>query len=244
MNMHHDPTQATPIRPIRSFVLRAGRMSSRQKQGLEQWLPKYALALDDHPWDLSQLFDRSGEVILEIGFGMGQSLLTMALAYPELNFIGCEVHQAGVGGFAADLHDHALRNVRIAAFDVIAVLKHGIPDESLTGIQIFFPDPWPKARHHKRRLIQRDFVTLLTDKLKCGGFVHLATDWEDYAQQMLHVCSLEPRLFNEADDHTFIQKPEARPVTKFEKRGMKLGHKIWDLRFIRRSEVAQTQHTP
>jgi tRNA (guanine-N7-)-methyltransferase len=222
----------TPKRLIKSFVRRAGRISPRQQQGLDHCLLKYGVILSDKPWDYADLFGRRAEVVLEIGFGMGHSLLTMALAQPEVDFIGIEVHQAGVGSLAADLQDQAVNNVRIAPYDAVDVLQQGIVPASLAGIQIFFPDPWPKARHHKRRLIQPDFVRLLVDKLKPGGFLHLATDWEDYAAHMYSVVSCEARLTNQASTSGFISRPETRPMTKFEKRGLKLGHKIWDLQFI------------
>ncbi len=219
-------------RLIKSFVRRAGRISPRQQQGLDRSLLTYGLILTDKPWDYADLFGRRREVVLEIGFGMGQSLLTMAMAQPDIDFIGIEVHQAGIGRLAVDLEDHGVNNVRIAPYDAVDVLQQGIASASLAGVQIFFPDPWPKARHHKRRLIQPDFVGLLVDKLKPGGFLHLATDWGAYAAHMYSVLGGNARLTNLAPTSGFVSRPETRPMTKFEKRGLKLGHKIWDLQFI------------
>lgn len=162
-------------RTIKSFVHRAGRMSPRQQLGLEQLMAHYTLP-HETAWDFAQIFAREADTIVEIGFGMGASLLTMALEHPEVNFIGIEVHRPGVGSLAADIHEYQLQNLRIASFDAVELFKQCIPDASLAGIQIFFPDPWPKKRHHKRRLIQPEFVRLLVQKLKSHGFVHCATD--------------------------------------------------------------------
>ena len=220
-------------RTIKSFVLRAGRMSPRQQQGIDQWLTDYALPLSCDPWDLTTIFDKSSDTIVEIGFGMGASLLTMATDQPDVNFIGIEVHRAGIGSLAADLHDAGLQNVRIAPYDAVAVFNQCIDDNSLEGVQIFFPDPWPKKRHHKRRLIQENFIKLIVRKLKKGGFIHCATDWEDYAFYMHKVLSEEPTIHNLHIDGQFIPRPDTRPLTKFEQRGTKLGHGVWDLKFIK-----------
>ncbi|MDI9819257.1 MULTISPECIES: tRNA (guanosine(46)-N7)-methyltransferase TrmB [unclassified Legionella] len=217
------------MRTIKSFVLRAGRISNRQQQALDQSLEHYALALNQSPWNFQTIFDRQAETIVEIGFGMGASLLAMAKQYPELNFIGIEVHKAGIGSLAADLHEHGIGNVRIVPHDAVEIFKHHIAENSLAGIQIFFPDPWPKKRHHKRRLIQPAFVNLLCRRLKVGGFIHCATDWQDYADHMLTVLSAEPSLANTQGEGGFSPRPETRPLTKFEQRGTKLGHGVWDL---------------
>lgn len=217
-------------RTIKSFVLRAGRVSNRQQQALDHFLKAYELPLNsDKPWDLQAVFGREADTIVEIGFGMGASLLTMAKQQPELNFIGIEVHRAGIGSLAADLHDHALSNVRIVPHDAVEVFKHHLADESLAGVQIFFPDPWHKKRHHKRRLIQKDFVELVVKRLKIGGFLHCATDWQNYAWHMQAILSVEPALVNTAVDGGFSPRPETRPLTKFEQRGNRLGHGVWDL---------------
>lgn len=220
-------------RRIKSYVLRAGRVSNRQQQGLDLWIKDYELAMTGTPWNLTEEFGRAADVVVEIGFGMGTSLLTMAQNNPELNYIGIEVHQAGVGSLAADLHDHQVSNVRIVAHDAVEAFRTQIADNSLTGVQIFFPDPWHKKRHHKRRLIQAEFIQLLTSKIKQGGFIHCATDWQEYAEHMLEVLSAESTLHNSQSEGGYTPKPESRPLTKFEQRGERLGHGVWDLVFIK-----------
>lgn len=220
-------------RTIKSYVLRAGRMSTRQKQGFDQWLQEYELQVSNAEWNLEALFARSAPTVVEIGFGMGSSLFEMAKRQPEVNFIGIEVHPPGLGALAADLHDAGLTNVRLVAHDAVAVLATQIPKQSLAGVQIFFPDPWPKKKHHKRRLIQPEFVKQLVELLEPGGWVHCATDWEDYAQHMLEVLNREPSLTNQNKDGGYSLRPEIRPVTKFERRGERLGHGVWDLFFYR-----------
>ncbi len=220
-------------RKIKSYVLRAGRVSNRQQQGLDLWVKDYALSMTDSPWNLTEVFGREADTIVEIGFGMGTSLLHMAQNNPELNYIGIEVHQAGVGGLAADLHDHQVTNVRIVAHDAVEAFQTQIADNSLAGIQIFFPDPWHKKRHHKRRLIQPEFIQLLTQKIKKGGFIHCATDWQEYAEHMLEVLSAASGLYNSQADGGYSPKPESRPLTKFEQRGERLGHGVWDLIFLK-----------
>lgn len=218
-------------RTIKSFVLRTGRVSPRQTQGLEQLLQHYQLPLT--PWDLSAVFKNEAPTIVEIGFGMGQSLIEMAKANPDTHYIGIEVHQAGIGSLAADLHDQAISNVKIAPYDAVAVFEQAIQDNTLAGIQIFFPDPWPKKRHHKRRLIQPAFVSLLVSKLMPKGFLHVATDWEPYAQHALDVLSSHLSLVNQAGLNQYASRPDSRPLTKFEKRGEKLGHAVFDLIFMK-----------
>ncbi|USQ14217.1 tRNA (guanosine(46)-N7)-methyltransferase TrmB [Legionella lytica] len=220
-------------RKIKSYVLRAGRVSNRQQQGLDLWIKDYALSMADSPWNLAEEFGREADTIVEIGFGMGTSLLQMAENNPELNYIGIEVHQAGVGSLAADLHDHQLTNVRIVAHDAVEAFQTKIADNSLAGIQIFFPDPWHKKRHHKRRLIQPEFIQLLSQKIKTGGFIHCATDWQEYAEHMLEVLSVAPGLHNSQAEGGYSPKPESRPLTKFELRGERLGHGVWDLIFLK-----------
>ena len=220
-------------RTIRSFTLRAGRLTPRQARGLDELLAAYALPMQETPWCFETLFERSAPTIVEIGFGMGQSLVQMAKASPDVNFIGIEVHRAGIGSLAADVHEAGLSNVRVAPFDAVEVFKQCIAPSSLDGIQVFFPDPWPKARHHKRRLIQAAFVTQLAQALKAGGVLHCATDWEDYALHMLIVLNASDLLKNQARDAAFMPRPDRRPLTKFEKRGQRLGHGTWDLMFER-----------
>ena len=221
-------------RAIKSFVIRAGRVSPRQQQGLDQWLKEYEVLLGDTPWSFEVLFKRKADTIVEIGFGMGQSLLAMGIANPNLNYIGIEVHKAGVGSLAADLHDNQLTNVRLVAHDAVEVFENQILDNSLAGVQIFFPDPWHKKRHNKRRLIQPNFLKLLAKKIQPGGFIHCATDWQDYAQHMLSVLTDEPSLTNQQIDGGYSPRPETRPLTKFERRGERLGHGVWDLIFIKK----------
>ena len=220
-------------RTIKSVVLRAGRISPRQQHGLDNFLPAYVMPPPDTRWDIPACFRRDADIVVEIGFGMGASLLEMAKQRPDLNFLGIEVHRAGVGSLVASLHDDAITNVRVAPYDAVEVFKTAIADNSLTGIQIFFPDPWPKKRHHKRRLIQPEFVRLLVQKIKVGGFLHCATDWQDYALHMESVLSAEPLLQNQHVGGGFSERPVTRPLTKFEQRGQRLGHGVWDIIFLR-----------
>lgn len=221
------------MRTIKSFVLRGGRISPRQREGLEHHLQQYLPDLQETPWNLERLFGRKADTVLEIGFGMGASLREMAQNNPHVNYLGIEVHQAGLGSLAADLHDLAIQNVRLVPADAVEILNNRIADNSLSGVQIFFPDPWPRKRHHKRRLIQTDFVQLVTKKLKLGGFLHCATDWLEYAEQMLAVLSQEIDLKNQFPDTGFAPRPISRPLTKFEQRGMNLGHSVRDLIYIK-----------
>jgi tRNA (guanine-N7-)-methyltransferase len=205
-------------RPVRSYVLRQGRMTPAQEKALRDLWVIYGI--DDN----NKLISVKNPAVLEIGFGMGQSLAAQAKAYPENQYIGIEVHRPGVGSLLLQLHKENIHNIRIFCRDAIEVLRNNIPDDSLDKIQIFFPDPWPKKRHHKRRLIQLDFMILLHQKLKSGGILHIATDWEDYAVHILEIMS-QIELFEKIDI------PHDRPPTKFELRGKKLGHQVWDLIF-------------
>jgi tRNA (guanine-N7-)-methyltransferase len=218
-------------RTIKSFVLRTGRVSNRQQQALDQWLSHYLLPAPGNTWSLPTEFNRAADTIVEIGFGMGASLVSMAAVQPDINFIGIEVHLAGIGSLVASLHDHNIHNVRIAPFDAVEVFKTNLLDNQLAGVQIFFPDPWPKKRHQKRRLIQPDFIKLLVQKIKPGGFIHCATDWKDYAEQMIDVLTCEPLLHNKNLEGSFVPRPDSRPQTKFEQRGRRLGHSVWDVMF-------------
>lgn len=222
-------------REIKSYVLRAGRVTSRQQHGLEVCLPLYQIQAHlSVPWSMEEIFKREAETVVEIGFGMGASLVTQAKQTPELNFIGIEVHRAGVGSLAAALSEEALSNVRIIEQDACEIFNHYIPDNSLYRIQIFFPDPWPKKRHHKRRLIQPAFVSMLVKKLKTGGTLHCATDWENYAEHIHQVLMAESRLENLSIHSDYVERPSYRPLTKFENRGKKLGHEVFDLIFMKK----------
>ena len=220
-------------RTIKSFVLRTGRVSNRQQQALDTWLADYLLTPQDKPWSLAAEFGRDADTIVEIGFGMGHSLLTMAQSRPDQNFLGVEVHRAGIGSLVADLHDHEISNVRIADFDAVQLFKSCLADNSLAGVQIFFPDPWPKKRHHKRRLVQAEFIRLVAQKVKTGGFIHCATDWQEYAEHILAVLSAEPAIDNQQREGGYVLRPDTRPLTKFEQRGQRLGHGVWDMIFFR-----------
>jgi tRNA (guanine-N7-)-methyltransferase len=221
-------------RTIKSFVLRNGRISPRQQKALENSLKNYELPLENTPWDLQAVFGRQAETVVEIGFGMGASLILTAQQQPLVNFIGIEVHSAGIGSLAADLADKGVTNVRIVPHDAVEIFRnHYIADNSLAGVQIFFPDPWHKKCHHKRRLIQPEFVNLLAKHIKVGGFIHCVTDWQDYAVQMQTVLSAEFALQNSQAEGSFSPRPATRPITKFEQRAMQLGHGIWDLIYIR-----------
>jgi tRNA (guanine-N7-)-methyltransferase len=218
-------------RPIRSYVLRAGRMTPGQQHAYERCWRLWGLEHADGPLDYDQAFGRSGPVVLEIGFGMGQSLVEMAAAAPDTNFIGIEVHRPGVGRLLHSMEERGIDNIRIYCHDAVEILRDCIPDASLDTVQIFFPDPWHKKRHHKRRLIQLPFVNQLIAKLKPGGTLHLATDWENYAEQMMELLSAVDGLVNPAGPGEFAPRPESRPLTKFELRGERLGHGVWDLVF-------------
>ena len=220
----------TEHRPIRSFVLRQGRVSNAQRRAHEILMPKYGIPFSEEKrLDLDQIFGRSAPKFLEIGFGMGETTAHIAKAHPQNDYLAVEVHTPGVGSLLKQIEELALANIRIIHRDVVEVLQHALPLECLEGVHIFFPDPWPKARHHKRRLIQPEFISLLCRYLKPGGYVHAATDWEDYAEQILRVLSDEPRLINTAGD--YAPRPEYRPLTKFEQRGLRLGHGVWDVIF-------------
>jgi len=219
------------MRPIRSFVRREGRMTPSQERAFNILWQQYGLELQNQRLDYQQIFGRTAPCVLEIGFGMGQSLLQQAQQNPHQDYLGIEVHRPGVGALLAGIEKYNLQNIRIFCADAVEVLKQCIPDASLDLIQIFFPDPWPKRRHHKRRLIQADLVNLLHNKLKFMAKLHLATDWQDYADQMLTVLSDASGWKNLAGENQFSPRPPERPLTKFEQRGEKLGHGVWDLLF-------------
>lgn len=217
--------------PIRSYMLRQGHFSSAQRHAYETLLPHYGISFTENLIDLDQIFGRISPRILEIGSGMGETTIEIASQHPEKDFIAIEVHAPGVGSLLDRIEKHGLTNLRIIPHDAKQVLQHMLTSKSLDGIHIFFPDPWPKARHHKRRLIQPDSISLLCDRLKPGGYLHVATDWEDYATHILQALSSEKQLVNTAAD--YAARPAYRPLTKFEQRGIKLGHTIRDLIFTR-----------
>jgi tRNA (guanine-N7-)-methyltransferase len=217
---------------IRSFVTRAGRLSTAQARAIEILGPQFAIPYEKALLDINACFGRSAPTILEIGFGMGDTTATIAAALPEKNFIGVEVHTPGVGSLLKLIGEQALTNLRLIQHDAVEVLTHMIAPASLAGVHVFFPDPWHKARHNKRRLIQPPLVELLCSRMAPGAILHCATDWQDYAEQMLAVLSAEPALRNTTADG-YAPRPDYRPVTKFENRGLRLGHGVWDLLFER-----------
>jgi len=220
-------------RPIRSFVTRSGRITPAQKRALEELWPKYGIEPGEAPLDLEALFGRRGRRVAEIGFGNGEHLLALAASRPAEEFLGIEVHRPGVGRLLLRLEERGLDNVRVICRDAVEVLERNLEGACLDEILIFFPDPWPKKRHHKRRLIQGPFVRLLAERLRRDGLLRLATDWEPYAAAMLAVLAAEPRLSNVAEDGGFIPRPAERSPTRFERRGERLGHQVWDLEFRR-----------
>jgi len=223
------PESVHPRRGIRSFVVRAGRLTTGQANAIEKLGPRYVLPYRPEPLDLAQSFGRAAPTILEIGFGMGEATAHIAALRREDNFLCCEVHPPGVGALLMRIENQGLTNIRIVQHDAVDVLEHMLAPESLAGVHIFFPDPWHKLRHHKRRLVQPPLVAKLVDRLQAGGYIHCATDWEHYAQQMLEVLGAEPRLRNTGSG--FARRPEYRPLTKFENRGIRLGHGVWDVVF-------------
>jgi tRNA (guanine-N7-)-methyltransferase len=222
---------------IRSFVLRQGRVSNAQARSLEGLMPKYGIPYRPERLDLDAVFGRDAPKVLEIGFGMGETTATIAAAHPQIDYLGLEVHTPGVGSLLKQIAANELANVRIIQHDAVEVVRDMIAPATLAGIHVFFPDPWPKKRHQKRRLLQSPFVALLAQRLAPGGYFHCATDWEEYAQQMLEVLAGEPLLENTAEG--FAPRPEYRPLTKFEQRGLRLGHGVWDVVFRRRAGDAQ-----
>jgi tRNA (guanine-N7-)-methyltransferase len=220
-------------RPIRSYVLRTGRMTPGQQRAFDENWQRWGLDHAGGTLDYDAVFGRSAPRVLEIGFGMGQSLVDMADAAPDSNFIGIEVHKPGVGKLLHTMVEQDVDNIRVYCHDAVEILRDCIPQASLDTIQIFFPDPWHKKRHNKRRLIQPAFVAALITRLKPGGILHLATDWENYAQQMMEVLSATEGLSNTFATGQFAPRPEHRPLTKFELRGERLGHGVWDLVFTR-----------
>ncbi|MES2831455.1 MAG: tRNA (guanosine(46)-N7)-methyltransferase TrmB [Pseudomonadota bacterium] len=226
--MFYDPAEHR----IRSFVTRAGRLSTAQARAIEEVGPRMCIPYRKALLDVAATFQREAPTIFEIGFGMGETTAAIAAGMPEKNFIGVEVHTPGVGSLLKQIDEGKLSNLRLIQHDAVEVLTHMIAPDSLAGVHIFFPDPWHKARHNKRRLIQAPLVQLLSSRLKPGGYLHCATDWQEYAEQMLTVLEAEPKLVNTAEGYAL--RPQYRPVTKFENRGLRLGHGVWDLVFLRR----------
>ncbi|HEY5718667.1 MAG TPA: tRNA (guanosine(46)-N7)-methyltransferase TrmB [Motiliproteus sp.] len=221
------------LRTIRTFVMRAGRMTPAQQKALQQQWPQFGLEREAGMLDFGQVFGRTAPTILEIGFGMGDSLLAMAEAAPETNYIGIEVHRPGVGRLLNNIAKAGLNNLKVFNDDALLVLAECIPDSSLDGIQLFFPDPWHKKKHHKRRMVQPEIAQTFRHKLKIGGCFHMATDWEPYAEHMMEVMSAAEGYRNHAGEGEFSPQPEHRPDTKFQRRGERLGHGVWDLVFER-----------
>ncbi|WP_440111840.1 tRNA (guanosine(46)-N7)-methyltransferase TrmB [Acidovorax sp. BL-A-41-H1] len=225
------PAGVTHPKTIKSFVRRAGRTTTGQAKAFEDLGPRYVLPYQPTPIDAVAAFGRDAALILEIGFGMGEATAHIANVRPGDNFLCCEVHEPGVGALLKRIGEQGLTNIRILQHDAVEVLDHMLPQASLDGVHIFFPDPWHKTKHNKRRLIQSPLVAKLAARLKPGGYLHCATDWEPYAQQMLQVLGNEPALHNTAEG--FAPQPDYRPLTKFENRGLRLGHGVWDLVFVR-----------
>lgn len=226
-SLFYDPTEHR----IRSFVTRAGRLSTAQARSIETLGPQYLIPYVKAPLDVAEAFGRQAPTILEIGFGMGETTAKIAAGMPDRNFIGVEVHTPGVGSLLKLIDEQGLGNLRLIQHDAFEVLTNMIQPASLAGIHVFFPDPWHKARHNKRRLIQPPLVSLLASRIAPGGYLHCATDWQEYAEQMLEVLGGDTTLKNTAE--TYALRPDYRPVTKFENRGLKLGHGVWDLVFTK-----------
>lgn len=220
------------MRLIRSYVLRQGRVSSAQRRAHDTLLPRYGIPYSSRVLDLDSMFGRSAPRVLEIGFGMGETTAVIAAAQPDIDYLGIEVHTPGVGSLLKAIDAEGLTNVRVIQHDAVDVLTHMIAPASLAGVHVFFPDPWPKKRQQKRRLLQAPLVSLLASRLKEGAYLHVATDWEEYAQRILEVLAGEPLLVNTVPN--FSPRPDYRPLTKFEQRGLRLGHGVWDIIFRRR----------
>jgi tRNA (guanine-N7-)-methyltransferase len=222
----------TEHRSIRSFVLRQGHMSNAQRRAYDSLMPKYGIPFTGDVLDFDDIFYRRAPRCLEIGSGMGETTALIAQSNPQYDYLAVEVHTPGVGSLLKQIDGLGLMNIRIIQHDAVEVLQKSLPPGCLSGVHIFFPDPWPKARHHKRRLIQPELASLLSTRVESGGYVHAATDWEDYAVQILKVFSEEPQLANTAAG--YVPRPAHRPMTKFEQRGLRLGHEVWDLVFQKR----------
>jgi tRNA (guanine-N7-)-methyltransferase len=218
--------------PIRSYVLRQGRFSPGQQRAYAELLPRFGLSHGPQALKFSEVFGRSAPVVLEVGFGMGETTARIAAENPGIDYLAIEVHAPGVGSLLKQIDEKALSNIRIVRHDAVEVMRDMVPPASLAGIHVFFPDPWPKKRHHKRRLLRPDFVALAASRLAPGAYLHVATDWKEYAEEVLAVLSATPQLTNTSAG--FAPRPPGRPETKFERRGLKLGHGVWDIIFTRR----------
>ncbi|ODQ00230.1 MULTISPECIES: tRNA (guanosine(46)-N7)-methyltransferase TrmB [Salinivibrio] len=221
------------IRKIRSFVRREGRLTKGQEQALNECWPTMGIDFEATELDWQQVFGNDNPVVLEIGFGMGASLVEMAKNAPEKNFIGIEVHTPGVGACLMAAREAGVTNLRVMCHDAVEVFEQMLPKESLDTVQLFFPDPWHKKRHHKRRIVQLPFAEMVRDKLKVGGVFHMATDWENYAEHMIEVMEAAPHYQNIAQEGYYVPRPDDRPLTKFEQRGHRLGHGVWDIKYTR-----------
>jgi len=219
------------VHKIQSFVRRSGRLTLGQRTGLIDLWPQFGVDILDGIIDLNSLFKKIQPITLEIGFGNGDSLLEMAINAPDQNFLGIEVYEAGIGRLINEANKHQLSNLKIIKADAVEVLEHHIKDDSFDTFQLFFPDPWHKKKHHKRRIIQTDFLNLISNKLQNSGTIHMATDWENYAEYMMATLEEHPRFKNAMGAHKYSLRPEHRPITKFERRGERLGHGVWDLIF-------------
>ena len=226
-------TEVKQLRTVRSFVRREGRLTTAQQRALDVLWPQFGIVEDDAVINFDQLFNRVAPRVLEIGFGNGNSLAEMAANQPGHDYIGVEVHRPGIGQLLNLIEQQKLCNLRVACTDAVELLKYRIADQSLDRVQLYFPDPWHKKRHHKRRIIQAEFVAILAQKIKPGGYLHMATDWQHYAEQMLDDLSTHSGFINCANKSGYIPRPDWRPLTKFEQRGQKLGHDVWDLLFKR-----------
>ncbi|SIO04325.1 tRNA (guanosine(46)-N7)-methyltransferase TrmB [Salinivibrio sp. ES.052] len=221
------------IRKVRSFVRREGRLTKGQEQALNESWPTMGIDFDTAVLDWQQVFGNDNPVVLEIGFGMGASLVEMAKNAPEKNFVGIEVHTPGVGACLMAARDAGVTNLRVMCHDAVEVFEQMLPKAGLDTVQLFFPDPWHKKRHHKRRIVQLPFAEMVRDKLNVGGVFHMATDWENYAEHMVEVMEAAPHYQNIAQDGYYVPRPEERPLTKFEQRGQRLGHGVWDIKYTR-----------
>ena len=227
-------TPAHPHRTIRSFVQRGGRITRAQERALAELWPVWGVEFSPAPLDLDALFGRQAPRVLEIGIGDGEALLALAAARPDTDFLGIEVHAPGIGHCLLGIESRGLTNIRLASHDAVEVLERQLPDASLDEVMLYFPDPWPKKRHHKRRIVQPSFVELLARKLRTGGTFRLATDWAPYAEHMLEVLRASPSFMNSSPTGGYVPRPDSRPQTKFERRGERLGHEVFDLAFTRK----------
>ncbi len=224
-------TEAKHHRKIQSFVKRSGRLSKGQSLGLNELWSNFGIDVDSSTLDFEEIFSNQNDVTLEVGFGNGDSLLEMAIQEPNQNFLGIEVYEAGVGRLINEANKKNVGNLKVIKEDAVEVLENNVADDSISNFQLFFPDPWHKKRHHKRRIVQMGFLDLLSKKLKSNGTAHIATDWQDYAEHIMETLESHPHFKNLAGDHIYSERPEYRPLTKFENRGQKLGHGVWDIIF-------------